>query len=316
MELASLMFGAALVGAYGYRRPTDVFRLALRAGMRARGFRASTVPLPDASVRCWRGPGRGAPLVFVHGFGTEAAVNWWGQLPAFGRDYDVVAPDLPGFGASARLPGTNCIALQVRVLLGLLDHLGIARASLVGHSMGGWISLAFAATYPERVERLVVVDAAGLRFEPDLALERALLPQTIDDVRLLVRANFQRPIRLPRFVLRDLLRVAKRDALSRTELLRRLVYGDEHVDDVLHRITAPTLVAWGRADELTPVALGERIAAAIAGARLVVFDDAAHSPNVERPERFNAMLGDFLRGRSVVDAADPLAMKVARVATS
>jgi pimeloyl-ACP methyl ester carboxylesterase len=294
MDPMTWLLGAAAVGTYGYRRPTDIFGVALRARLRASRLKRRYHTLPDARIHYWRG-GRGAPLVFVHGFGTEAAVNWYAQLPGFASQFDVLAPDLPGFGASERLPQTNCIALQVRCLRTLLDDLGIERIALVGHSMGGWISLAFASAYPERVERLVVVDAAGLRFDPDMTLERALLPATVDDVRLLIRANFQRPMRLPAFVLRDLLRVARRDAVPREELLRRLVYGDEHLDDRLGSIMAPTLVVWGAADPLTPLALGERIVASVPGARLVVFDDCAHSPNVEQPDRFNTLLRDFLR---------------------
>ena len=304
MDPLAWMVGAAALGAVGYRRPTDVFRAVLRAALRARGFKPHRATLPEAGVRYWRG-GRGTPVVFVHGFGTEAAVNWYQQMIACAASFDVVAPDLPGFGASDRIATTNCIALQVRSLAVLLDRLRLDRIALVGHSMGGWISLAFAAAYPERIEKLVVVDAAGLRFDPDLSLERALLPQTIDDVRLLIRANFQRTVRLPTFVLRDLLRTAQRDVEPRTELLQRLVYGDEHLDDRLHAITAPTLVVWGRGDTLTPPSLGERIVAAIPRAQLEIFEDCAHSPNVEQPDRFNRLLLDFLRQpRRVRDADD------------
>jgi pimeloyl-ACP methyl ester carboxylesterase len=309
MDPLTWMLGAAALGAYGYRRPIEVFRLALYARLHAGGLRRHRRTLPDATVRFWRG-GRGAPLVFVHGFGTEAAINWYAQLLPFSGAYDVLAPDLPGFGASERCQDTNCIALQVRCLRTLLDDLGIQRVSLVGHSMGGWISLAFAAAHPERVERLVVVDAAGLRFEPDLNLERALLPDTIDDVRMLIRANFLGSPRLPGFVLRDVLRVAKRDAVGRTELLRRLVYGTEHVDERLDAIRARTLVVWGAEDPLTPLALGERIAASVDGARLVVFPDCAHSPNVERPERFNDLLRGFLREQHVVAGGAEVAAAV------
>jgi pimeloyl-ACP methyl ester carboxylesterase len=294
MDPLALMVGATALGAIGYRRPTDLFRAVLRAALRARGFKSRRIRLPDGGVHYWRG-GRGTPLVLVHGFGTEAAVNWYHQMVACVPTFDVVAPDLPGFGGSDRLSTTNCIALQVRCIAALLDRLGLQRVALVGHSMGGWISLAFAATFPERVTRLVVVDAAGLRFDPDVTLERALLPQTVDDVRLLIRANFRRAVRLPAFVLRDLLRGAQRDAVPRTELLQRLVYGDEHLDDRLRLITAPTLVVWGRADTLTPLALGERIVSAVPKARLVVYEDSAHSPNVEQPARFNRLLSDFLR---------------------
>jgi len=298
MEPLAWMVGAAAI-AVGYRRPTQVFRAVLRAGLRARGFHSRRATLPEAAVRYWRG-GSGTPIVFVHGFGTEAHVNWYQQMVACVPHFDVIAPDLPGFGGSDRLSTPNCIALQVRCLAALLERLGLERVALVGHSMGGWISLAFATTYPERVERLVVVDAAGLRFDPDLSLERALLPKTLDDVRLLISANFHRAVRVPAFVLRDLLRVARRDVAPRTELLQRLVYGDEHLDDRLKLIAAPTLVVWGRADKLTPPELGERIVAAVPNARLVVFEDGAHSPNVEQPVRFNRLLLAFL-GESLSD---------------
>jgi pimeloyl-ACP methyl ester carboxylesterase len=107
-------------------------------------------------------------------------------------------------------------------------------------------------------------------------------------------------------VLRDLLRVAKRDMAERAELLRRLVYGTEHVDDRLGAIGARTLVVWGAEDFLTPLALGQRIVETVAGARLAVFSDCAHSPNVERPERFNDLLREFLR-ETDAGAADAIA---------
>ncbi len=305
MEPFTWMLGAAALGAYGYRRPTELFRFAMRARLQAAGLRSHRVDLPGGRVRYWRG-GRGRPLVFLHGFGTEAAVNWYAQLLAFTRDFDVIAPDLPGFGASGRPASANGISFQVQTLDALLAHLGIERIALVGHSMGGWISLAAAADLPGRVDRLVVVDAAGLRFDPDLALERALLPETIDDVRLLIRANFQRPMRLPSFVLRDVLRVARRDVTSRTELLQRLVYGNEHLDDRLATIAAPTLVVWGQHDPLTPPLLGERIANAIPGAELIVFENSAHSPNVEHPDRFNRVVRRFLVSSADGDAAGAL----------
>ncbi len=208
----------------------------------------------------------------------------------------MVAPDLPGFGGSERVCDERTIAFQVDCLHELLARLGLSRVHLVGHSMGGWISLAYAAAHPEQVERLVVVDAAGLRFEPDLSLQRLLLPETLADAYDLIAANFRRPPRLPRFVLRDVVRTCRRDGATRSEVLRQLVYGEEFVDDRLTRIVAPTLIVWGRHDVLTPLALGERLAAGIADSQLVVFDDCAHSPNIEEPARFNTLLLDFLSG--------------------
>jgi pimeloyl-ACP methyl ester carboxylesterase len=302
-----LLAGASGLGAYAYARPTDLYRRALAAGLRLRGLRPTRARLPRADVEYWMG-GRGAPVLFVHGFGTEAVINWAAQLVPARRYFRVIAPDLPGFGRSQRVASDAAIALHVECVRDLLDHLGIERTHLVGHSMGGWISLAFAATYPERVDRLAVVDAAGLRFDPDMTLQRVLLPETPADVAGLIAANFQHPPWLPRFVLRDVLRVCRREAPTRTELLQQLVSGNEFLDDALARISAPTLIAWGRSDVITPLALGERLAAGIHDAELVVFDDCAHSPNVERPRRFNALLFDFLRRTRDDMRSDPAAL--------
>ena len=292
MDLLLLAAGALGLGVYTYRRPTRIFHRLVYGHLYARGFRSVRLRQPRTNVRCWVG-GSGEPLVFVHGFGTEAAINWHGQLPAAGRRYRVIAPDLPGFGASPPLAGDHSIAVQVRCLRDVLDALGQQRVRLVGHSMGGWISLAFAAEFPERVTRLMLVDSAGLRFEPDVSLRGALLPESLDDVRLLIAANFHRPPRLPRFVLRDLMRVAQGET-HRTRILEGLVYGDQFLDEQLARITAPTLLVWGRCDTITPLAVGERLSAGIAGAELGVFDDCAHSPNVEQSRRFNRVMLDFL----------------------
>ncbi|MBI3768086.1 MAG: alpha/beta fold hydrolase [Deltaproteobacteria bacterium] len=295
MDPSLLLAGAAGLAGYGYLRPTELFRHAVGARLCLAGLRSQRVRLPRAQVRVWSG-GHGDPVVFVHGFGTEASVNWHAQLPAVRRHFTVVAPDLPGFGASERVADERTIAFQVACLHDLITHLGCEPVRLVGHSMGGWITLAFAATHPDLVARLVVVDAAGLRFDPDLSLQRVLLPETADDVRDLMAANFRQPPRLPRFVLRDVLRTCRRELTTRTEVLRQLAYGAEFLDERLTNIVAPTLIVWGRADVITPLALGERLAAGIADAELVVFDDCAHSPNLERASRFNRLLLTFLAG--------------------
>lgn len=299
MDPALLLAGAAGLGGYGYLRPTELFRHVVAARLRLAGLRSQRMRLPRAQVRVWRG-GRGDPVVFVHGFGTEASINWHAQLPSVRRRFSVIAPDLPGFGASERVADERTIAFQVACLRDLIVELGCEPVRLIGHSMGGWISLAFAAAHPELVARLVVIDAAGLRFDPDLALQRLLLPETAADVRDLIAANFQRPPRLPGFVLRDVLRTCRREAGGRTEVLRQLVYGAEFLDERLVSIVAPTLIVWGRSDVITPLALGERLAAGIGDAELVVFDDCAHSPNLERPARFNRLLLDFLGSTSAV----------------
>jgi hypothetical protein len=82
MDPITWMLGAVAVGTYGYRRPTELFRVALRARLRASRMQSRYHTLPDARLHYWRS-GRGEPVVFVHGFGTEAAVNWYAQLTTF-----------------------------------------------------------------------------------------------------------------------------------------------------------------------------------------------------------------------------------------
>src|SRR6266481_5217903 len=126
MDASLLLAGAAGIGGYGYLRPTEVFRHVVGARLRVAGFRSQRLELPRARVRVWRG-GRGDPLVFVHGFGTEASVNWSQQLPAARRRFAVIAPDLPGFGASDRVGDERTIAFQVDCLHDLVTRLGCER---------------------------------------------------------------------------------------------------------------------------------------------------------------------------------------------
>ena len=156
---------------------TDRVVFAWRCGarLRAASFRSRHLELPDATIRYWRG-GRGQPLIFVHGFGTEAAVNWYAQMLAFARDFDVIAPDLPGFGGSKRWSSENGIGLQVAVaarasrssrvaardarrpLDGRLDQSRFRGDVTPSASSGSWSSMLRASAS-----------------SPDLTLERALL---------------------------------------------------------------------------------------------------------------------------------------------
>src|SRR5215211_3386713 len=108
--------------------------------------------------------GTGPPVVFVHGLGGSWQ-NWLEQLPEFSRDFRVVAFDLPGFGESPMPQDEISISRSGRLVVGLLDALGIERASLVGNSMGGFVTSEVAVQAPERVDRLVLVSSAGISSE-------------------------------------------------------------------------------------------------------------------------------------------------------
>lgn len=258
-------------------------------------------------------------VLFVHGLGG-AWQNWLENIPAVAdAGYRAVAFDLPGFGSSplAREPLT--IPGMARLVVALLDELGIARATLVGNSMGGFVSAETALVAPERVERLVLVSPAGL------SIQAAENSRRVARVRRLApvlgwwnRVQSAHALRIAR---RARLRVgAMRYATSHPERLDpRLVA--EHVrwadgpgfvqalDAVtshplrgrLREISCPTLVVHGAGDRLVPVADADVFAAEIPGARKLVYAETGHLAMLEQPARFNADLLAFLEDAPLSD---------------
>ena len=219
----------------------------------------------------------GPPLVLLHGLAGSGA--WWKRnMPALSSAFRVMAIDLPGFGSShpdARLILDEAPA-QVAALLG---DLGVERAHVIGHSMGGLVAGALAADYPERVDRLVLVDAGFLSLDP------ILRHRITGPLRTLPWTS---PTILP-ILLRDAVRAGPvRMARVTAELLRK---------DWRHKlpaITAPTLVVWGEHDRVCNLHIGERIAATVPGARLVVIPGAGHNPMWEKQAAFDREVLHFL----------------------
>ena len=222
--------------------------------------------------------GAGPPLILLHGLAGSGA--WWKRnLPALAADFHVTVIDLPGFGSShpdARLILDDAPS-QVATLIG---ELGIERAHVMGHSMGGLVAGALAADHPERVDRLVLVDAGFLSLDPTLR-HRITGP--------LRTLPWTSPTILP-ILLRDAMRAGPvRMARATAELLRK---------DWSHKlpaIAAPTLVVWGEHDRVCNLVIGEQIAAAVPGARLVIIPGAGHNPMWERRAAFDREVLGFLR---------------------
>lgn len=162
-----------------------------------------------------------------------------------------------------------------------MDELGIERASLIGHSMGGLIAGGMAADRPDRVERLILVNAAFLSLDP-AGVRSVTGPATT--------LRWTSPSLLPVLVA-DSLRAGPRRL---TDASIQLLKADWRTK--LPRIEAPTLVIWGEHDRICPLAIGQRIVAAIPGSQLVVVEGAAHNPMWEQPDAFNREVHDFLAG--------------------
>jgi pimeloyl-ACP methyl ester carboxylesterase len=249
--------------------------------------------------------GEGAPVVLVHGI-ASSLYTWKDVLPALATGHDVIAMDLPGFGDSA-IPESLDGEQAVRSVLALVDHLGIPRASWVGHSLGGAIAVAIAARAPARVDRLVLIDAAGYNFDPAdrpwvLRLASAL-PAPVADalpVRPLVILALRQVFHddslvTPRRVAEYVLPLQRPGA---TAALRRLLNsgGDLGFPDVIRRVAVPTLVIWGRYDTWIPMRDAQRFAADVRDAR-VAFVEAGHMPQEERPVETARLVMEFVGGR-------------------
>ena len=254
--------------------------------------------------------GAGEPIVLLHGFG-ESTYSWRLVAPELASRHRVIAIDLNGFGYTERLrdPAAYTIDGQMRLVLGVLDRLGVERAHFVGHSYGGGLTLWIAAHHPERVRSMALVDSTLPRYSATRRSRAA-------NLRPLTYVYLRTVAMRPGYVQKSLRASYGDDALATAEVSR--AYLDrlriEGIDDAyyglmakngapspevdLATIRAPALVVWGRDDELTSVANGERFAAGLPDARLAVIPDCGHSPMEERPRELLAELLPFLDAQS------------------
>jgi pimeloyl-ACP methyl ester carboxylesterase len=254
--------------------------------------------------------GRGPALVFLHGLGASWQ-SWLENIPEFARDHRVVAMDLPGFGYSEMPAGDISIEYYASWSFRLLDELGIDSSALVGNSMGGFVAAEMAIRRPERVQRLAVVSAAVFwqsyrRAQPLVQLARLsdamvarALTRVTDDVatrpRLrswaLATAGFRYPHLIDKELAHEMVRSARRTDgfLPALEAL-----ADFPLEEELPKISCPALIVWGAHDTLVPVKDAKRMEELIPDSRRVVFERTGHVAMLERPERFNRLLREFL----------------------
>jgi pimeloyl-ACP methyl ester carboxylesterase len=229
------------------------------------------------------------------------------------RERRVLALDLPGFGHSPMPTGEISIAAYARLLDALLQRRGIDAAVVVGNSMGGFIAAELAISFPQRVERLVLVSAAGIsthgtprQIRATAALRRLELvlggtaawvagrsdaltrrPRLRDAMLKLV---VRHPSRLPAALAAEQVRGAGTRGFY--DALEAVIEYD--VRERLAEIACPTLIVWGERDRLISVRDAEVFAELIPNSRKVIYEDTGHMAMLERPQAFNALLKEFL----------------------
>jgi pimeloyl-ACP methyl ester carboxylesterase len=265
--------------------------------------------------------GEGPVLVLVHGI-TSSSRTWLSVLPALAERYTVIAPDLLGHGRSAKPRGDYSLGAYASGIRDLLSVLGLPRATVVGHSLGGGIAMQFAYQFPQSIERLVLVDSGGLGNEVSLLLRAATLPGAEYVLPLLFGP-------VARTTGSTVGRIAGRLGIKGSANVRGMAEsfaslgdGDARrafvhtarsvIDPSGQRVDArdrlylsegiPTLLVWGERDPIIPVEHGRAAHELMPHSRLEVFPGAGHFPFNDDPDRFVAVVDDF------VGATEPAAL--------
>jgi pimeloyl-ACP methyl ester carboxylesterase len=230
-------------------------------------------------------------LVILHGLAAEAD-HWMGVASPLRRDFHVLVPDLPGFGASQPPAGLDfSIRAQSLRLEGWLDQLGVNECLLAGNSMGAWIAADFAARHPGRVPALWLQSPFGvLSAQPSEVLSGLELdgvnPFSVDtmaDYRNLVAIMFRRPPHLPYPIARAGFLNAHRLREDLPRMQAEVLEQSEPLESLAPRLTMPVLVEWGREDRAVHVSGAEVLKKLLPDCRVVIHDDIGHLPLLECP---------------------------------
>ena len=257
--------------------------------------------------------GRGAPVVLLHGLGGDGS-RWGPNIEPLARDFHVFALDQIGFGQSDKPLANYHTGMLAEFLVDFLKAVHVDRASLVGNSMGASVALYTAVHYPQAVERVVLADGGGFRSaaaapgadrgaaapaaSSDAARRRQLQNSvTRDETREFFRILFHNKNLVTDRMVDEQLAMRLRSAFTITKIQEAGEKGLGAVSEAeVQNVRAPTLILWGKYDELANPAGADRLEHAIAGSKKVIIDDCGHMPQLEKADVFNRVVRDFLIG--------------------
>ncbi len=231
--------------------------------------------------------GQGTPLVVLHS--VEGNLGWRSHLEQLAQHYTVYAPTLPGFGRSERPLWLESFADLTRYTLWLVEALGLHKTALLGHGIGGWLAAEMAVVSPQLVERLILVDAAGVR--PHQGEITDIFLHGHDASR---RMAFFAPDKAPAyeefFSGRKLPLEEREINVKNQETAIRYCWKPYMHDPVLPfllpRVQAPTLIVWGKEDQIVPLECGSLYQQGLKNSRLAVIEQCGHYPQFEKTDEF------------------------------
>lgn len=323
ITLAFLVVAGAGLHLFGALRSThstrEEFQQKRREVFQRHGIQAASrfVTLAEPAIEThFLEAGSGLPVVVIHGGGGDGS-GWVSILEPLSREFRLLVPDRPGHGLSQSFDysGVSFRRHAAAFVASFLDSQGLDRVSLVGNSMGGYFSLAFALENPERVEKLVLIGApAGIDLEVPLPMRIMGVPG-LNTWLVTVMGGFRgdEPPPMPPFLVAQPDLVPK-DLLEMGDLAARLPGVQEsflsmlvevltirgfnptyYIRDELDRVAAPTLFIWGDRDAFAPPASGEEAVERMPNARIVIVPGVGHLPWIEAPEVCAYLIADFLR---------------------
>ena len=242
--------------------------------------------------------GSGPVVILLHGLGGNTT-NWAPTISPLAQKYRVIVPDQIGFGKSDKPMLNYRVSTLVDFLDGFYKQVGVQKATLVGNSLGGFTAAAFALAHPDKVDKLVLVDAAGFSVTGDIdpKVLNGLNPSTrqqIKDLMGLVFYNkelFASDAAVDTFLAS---RVTAGDQYTIQRFIDSIAHNEDMLDGKLGAIKQKTLIIWGREDGLTQLTMGQRFNKEIAGSQILIIDKCGHVPQLEKAVEFNAGLLKFL----------------------
>ena len=274
------------------------------------GFRRNSIQLGDHQIAYSEG-GKGEPVVLIHGF-SASSDNWNRMAGRLTKKYRVIAPDMPGWGQSTRIDAASyAYPEQIARLHEFLGALGLRRFHLIGHSMGGFISSAYTARYPEEVTTLTLIAPHGVT-EPqpgELALSVAagdnwLVARNVPEFERLLNKVFAKRPYMPKSVLKLFAAYAIRGSAKSARIFADMQSNDPPLEERLPLIQAPTLIIWGDQDRVLNVSGAEVFRQGIKNSELLVQPGIGHMPLIESArECANAWLVFVEKSRQARGAA-------------
>ena len=239
--------------------------------------------------------GSGDPVLVLHD--ESGYPGWLRWQESLARDFNLTIPMMPGYGGTARLDWAMSMRDMAGWYLEALDDLDIGQMSVVGFSLGGWLAAELATMDPSRFKKVVLVGAAGVRPPVGEILDiflitvpRFLEASVVDKDRVeeFSILNPEEPTPDQLFDWEDIREVA-------CMLGWRPYMHNPNLPQLLHRLKrVPTLLVWGRDDEIVPLSAGQLYNESIPGSRLAVLEDCGHMPHIEHPDEFVQIVSQFL----------------------